>query len=76
MNASRALIALMVGVSGAVIMIAGIRDVHPAIVLQQLLRTGTLPAVGATAVQKRTAKPTARQPQYSQPIGPGLPGSP
>jgi hypothetical protein len=75
MNTSRTLIALMVGVAGAVLLISGVRDVHPAVTFQQLLRTGTLPKTGAKTVDVTGGKP--RPPaQYSAPIGPGLPSSP
>lgn len=89
MDAGKAITAFMLGVAGAILIISGIRDVHPAVTLQQLLMTGTMPAKGA---KKATAKAVGAAPkpagaapkpagasaitQYSSPIGPGLPNSP
>lgn len=60
MSSSRALIALMIGVSGAILMIAGIRDVHPAVAFQSLLQTGKLPEKGAATFTPPGGKPPTK----------------
>ncbi len=57
--ADRFLMSLLLGVTGAVLMISGIKKVRPSLVLRQLLETGTLPTTGATSLvaKSKTAAP-------------------
>jgi hypothetical protein len=62
-DAGRAMLALMIGVTGAILVIAGVKDVHPAIVFQQLLATGTLPSTGAKKAETRPGvRPVVKPP--------------
>ena len=88
-GSSGLLVSFMVGATGVVLVLSAVRGATPGKTLQSLLQNGQLPypragydkSVPLNKAHDPKAKTTVigkpgQTKMYSQPIGPGLPGSP